>query len=97
MTRLLDRLVALLLRRFGGRRPPPPAYPYPCPYSCEYVAGPTVRRTGERPPRGEDSPLVRPYLVAHERQQQARRRALWLAVHGVDIGPGWIHGVQVGR
>ncbi|MCX4823225.1 hypothetical protein OG883_25720 [Streptomyces sp. NBC_01142] len=93
MTRLADRLVALLLRCFEGRPPSPPPYPY----SCEYVAGPTVRRTGERPPRGEDSPLVRPYLVAHERQQQARRRALWLAVHGVDIGPQRIHGVQVGR
>ncbi|MFF8911996.1 hypothetical protein ACF08M_01385 [Streptomyces sp. NPDC015032] len=58
------------------------------PYSCVYVAGPTVRRTGERPPRGEDSPLVRPYLVAHERQmaemRRRRRRTLWVAVRGVD-------------
>lgn len=50
--------------------------------------------------RGEDSPLVRPYLVAHEqreeaRRQRARRRALWLAVHGIDIGPRLIHGVEV--
>ncbi|MDQ0943391.1 hypothetical protein [Streptomyces sp. V1I1] len=93
MTRLADRLVALLLRCLEGRPPSPPPYPY----SCEYVAGHTYRCTGERPPRGEDSPLVRPYLVAHERQQQAMRRALWLAVHGVDIGPRPIHGVQVGR
>ncbi|MFH8471696.1 hypothetical protein [Streptomyces sp. NPDC018000] len=60
------------------------------PYSCVYVAGPTVRRTGERPPRGEDSPLVRPYLEAHERRMaeaRRRRRTLWIAVHGVDIGP----------
>nr|WP_086019611.1 hypothetical protein [Streptomyces violaceusniger] len=51
-------------------------------------------------PRGEDIGLVRPYLVAHERrrearQQRARRRALWLAVHGIDIGPRRIHGVEV--
>lgn len=44
--------------------------------------------------------MVRPYLVAHElreegRRQRARRRALWLAVHGVDIGPCLIHGVEV--
>ncbi|MEU2431287.1 hypothetical protein ABZ611_17540 [Streptomyces sp. NPDC007861] len=51
--------------------------------------------------RGEDSPLVRPYLLAHERRQaearrqRARRRALWFAVHGVDIGPRVIHGREV--
>ncbi|WNZ11285.1 hypothetical protein [Streptomyces sp. 11x1] len=51
--------------------------------------------------RGEDSPLVRPYLLAHEqrvqaKQQRARRRTLWLAVHGIDVGPRHIHGVDVG-
>lgn len=68
------------------------------PYSCVYVAGPTARRTGERPPRGEDSPLVRPYLVAHERQMaeaRRRRRTLWLAVHGVDISPRPAFGAEV--
>ncbi|MFR0352743.1 hypothetical protein [Streptomyces sediminimaris] len=55
----------------------------------------------EAPLRGEDSRLVRPYLLAHEqrertKQQRARRRALWLAVHGVDVGPWRIHGVEVG-
>ncbi|MFF2506027.1 hypothetical protein ACFVTY_21935 [Streptomyces sp. NPDC058067] len=55
------------------------------------------------PLRGEDSRLVRPYVLAHEqrvrreqeKRQRARRRALWLAVHGVDIGPRYIHGVEV--
>ncbi|AXE82791.1 hypothetical protein C5746_14795 [Streptomyces atratus] len=54
------------------------------------MAGPTVRRTGARPLCGEDGPLVRPYLVAYERQvAEARRRSrtLWIAVHAVDIGP----------
>ncbi|MFI8092668.1 hypothetical protein ACIF9R_30825 [Streptomyces sp. NPDC086080] len=51
--------------------------------------------------RGEDSPLVRPYLLAHEQREQAkrqraRRRVLWLAVHGVDVGPRRIHRVDVG-
>ena len=51
--------------------------------------------------RGEDSPLVRPYLLTHEqrvqtRRQRARRRTLWLAVHGIDVGPRHIHGVEVG-
>ncbi|MGP9018872.1 hypothetical protein ACT1U9_10705 [Streptomyces sp. BR1] len=44
--------------------------------------------------RGEDTALVRPYLVAYE--QLARRRALFLTVHGIDVGPLAIHGV-VGR
>ncbi|WP_456203090.1 hypothetical protein [Streptomyces sp. LZ34] len=47
-----------------------------------------------------EAPLVRPYVVAQERRvearrQRARRRALWLALHGVDIGPRLIHGVEV--
>lgn len=50
--------------------------------------------------RGEDVALIRPYLIAYEEQeeerlQRQRRRALWLAVHGIDVGPYWIHGVQV--
>jgi hypothetical protein len=51
--------------------------------------------------RGEDSSLVRlyvlsPYELRHKkRQQRQRRRALWLATHGIDIGPRRIHGVEV--
>ncbi|MEV2249735.1 hypothetical protein AB0I94_04100 [Streptomyces sp. NPDC050147] len=50
--------------------------------------------------RGEDIGLVRPYLVACERRQEERRqrtrwRELWLAVHGVGIGPRFVHGVEV--
>jgi hypothetical protein len=50
--------------------------------------------------RGEDIGHVRPYLVAFERRQEAqrqraRRRTLWLAVHGVDIGSRMVHGVRV--
>ncbi|MCX5525517.1 hypothetical protein OG342_22130 [Streptomyces bobili] len=37
---------------------------------------------------------VRPYLVAHE--QRMRRRALVLALDGIDIGPWVIHGHRVG-
>ncbi|MBQ0848854.1 hypothetical protein J8N05_11625 [Streptomyces sp. BH-SS-21] len=71
--------------------------------------GATAHRAGCRPLRGEDHVMVRPYLVEHEqrerreqrklrehaRQQQARRRALWLATRGVDIGSRVIHGVEV--
>ncbi|MEU9284223.1 hypothetical protein AB0D57_05710 [Streptomyces sp. NPDC048275] len=47
-----------------------------------------------------DTHLVRPYLLTpqerHERRlRRQRRRALWLAVHGIDVGPRHIHGVEV--
>lgn len=59
-----------------------------------------VFASSARPAREEEVALVRPYLIAHERRQKARRqrqrrRTLWLAVHGVDIGSRWIHGVRV--
>ncbi|MFE9778631.1 hypothetical protein ACFYPA_10745 [Streptomyces sp. NPDC005775] len=111
IARLLEPLLRFLITGSSRRHQQEwgAADPYTYPYSCDYVAGPTTYRTGERPPRGEDSPLVRPYLVAHERQlaieaarvaaeerrQRARRRTLWLAVHGVDAGPRHIHGVEV--
>ncbi|MER7897007.1 hypothetical protein ABTX62_13040 [Streptomyces sp. NPDC096046] len=80
-------------RAEGGARPTPvPAAPV------------TPRRRAsshEALLRGEGSPLVRPYLLAHEQREQAkrqraRRRVLWLAVHGIDVGPRRIHGVDVG-
>jgi hypothetical protein len=64
-----------------------------------------VRRPGRpRPidvwPVERDTHLVRPYLLTpeerHERKlQRQRRRALWLAVHGIDVGPRHIHGMEV--
>jgi hypothetical protein len=61
--------------------------------------GDTAHRVGSRLLRGEDHVMVRPYLVAHEqreeaRRRQARRRALRLAVYGVDIEPRLIRGVE---
>lgn len=90
--RLLRQALRLLLPAEGRHRasavpPPPPITP-------------PSRERRMSALRGEDIGLVRPYLVAHERcqeaqRQRARRRVLWLAVHGVDIGPRLIHGVQV--
>ncbi|GAA2306546.1 hypothetical protein GCM10010431_27880 [Streptomyces kunmingensis] len=43
-------------------------------------------------------PTARAYLMTDElRLQRHRRRALWLAVHGVDVGARRIHGVKVAR
>lgn len=101
IARLFEPLLRLLLPGSGCRRRvatgTDPGYQRPAP---SYVQGQTTRRVGSRPLRGEDHAIVRPYLVAHERReearrQRARRRALWLAVHGVDVGPRLIHGVEV--
>ncbi|MFG2284551.1 hypothetical protein ACGFOU_00485 [Streptomyces sp. NPDC048595] len=64
------------------------------------------RVPGKRPEllRGEDTALLRPYVLTPEERrerrlqhawQRGRRRALWLAVNGMDAGPRWIHGVEV--
>ncbi|ARF72616.1 hypothetical protein B7C62_10275 [Kitasatospora albolonga] len=97
MKHTIDRLlrpVRRLLHPAPPRQPAPGTSPTPNPYAYAYVDGLTTHRTGERPPRGEDSPLVRPYFVAHERQvAEARRRQrrrggkLWVAVRGVELGP----------
>lgn len=34
---------------------------------------------------------------AANRQRRAHRTVLWLAAHGIDVGPCVIHGVVVGR
>ncbi|WEB42377.1 hypothetical protein MOV08_26095 [Streptomyces yunnanensis] len=63
-----------------------------------------------RPPlvplRGEDVHLVRPYILSEAEFQERRerrerrlrrspRRALWLAAHGVDVGPRDLRGMAV--
>ncbi|MFK4222763.1 hypothetical protein [Streptomyces sp. NPDC019890] len=46
--------------------------------------------------RGEDSALVRPYLVAHEQLlRRQHRRVLWFASHGIDLDSRDIHGLGV--
>ncbi|MGW0120266.1 hypothetical protein [Streptomyces sp. NPDC003327] len=100
IARLVGLLLRLLLPPTGRRRRPagsarPPAAVAVAP--CGPVAPP---HRGVPVLRGEDCRLVRPYVVAHEEREQARlqrqrRRALWLAVHGVDVGPRRIHGVEV--
>lgn len=78
----IARIFGLLVRRStpgAGHRPVAVSRP----------GGITERCTGERPPRGEESPLVRPYCVAYEREREAprlakpmRRRALVVAPRG---------------
>lgn len=61
-------------------------------------------RIAPPPPRftelldGGTSHLVRPYVLTPDerRRQRERRRALYLATLGIDIGPDHIHGIPVG-
>lgn len=44
--------------------------------------------------------MVRPYVLLYQqrqerRRQEQRRRALGLALDGIDVGPRFIHGVEV--
>lgn len=102
MPNCIVRFFELLWRFFRPERGRPRVTVRPL--IVERPGAPTLALPRVRVPllRGEDSALVRPYLVAFERQekareQRARRRALFLAVHGVDVGPLVIHGVVVGR
>jgi hypothetical protein len=52
-------------------------------------SGSTTATAARRP-----ASRIRPYLVAHE--QRMRRRALVLALDGIDVGPWVIHGHRVG-
>ncbi|MBT2441151.1 hypothetical protein J7E93_13730 [Streptomyces sp. ISL-36] len=87
MKDFIARLAHRLLRGTGGPASSPAPALHPSPYTCLSVDGPTRHRTGERPARGEDSPLVRPYLLAYERRQ-GRRRVVLLAAHGLELRPG---------
>ncbi|MHC0433398.1 hypothetical protein ACX6XY_24990 [Streptomyces sp. O3] len=55
---------------------------------------PAGQSTLDSPILDGPSPLVRPYLLAHE--QHERRTALALALDGIDVGPWIIHGHPVG-
>lgn len=96
IARLFEPLLQRLLPATGRHRSPvtgPASRPAP----ARATSAPASYRDALR---GEDNRLVRPYLLAHEqreeaRQQRARRRALWFAVHGIDNGPRLIHGMEV--
>ncbi|WP_432119364.1 hypothetical protein [Streptomyces sp. bgisy032] len=89
IARLLEPLLSLVVPGTGRRRldardgyePPPPP-----------TQGPSPRQFGARPLRGEDHNLVRPYVIAHERREQERRRqarrgSLLIAPQGIHIRP----------
>ncbi len=100
IARICEPLLRLLWPAQGRHRSP---RHLPLPSSAPALTPPLVAFPSEPVPCTLDTSLVRPYLLAHEAQhareearlRRARRRALWFAVHGVDIGPRLIHGVWV--
>ncbi|UYB41841.1 hypothetical protein SLV14_004645 [Streptomyces sp. Je 1-4] len=94
IARIFEPLLRLLLPSLGRHRA---VGVYPAAPRAAAPAG-CLTRVPVRP--GEDTVMVRPYVVAHERRQRAqrpgsRRRTLWLAVDGVVLGPRPEHGVEV--
>lgn len=96
---LLRALLRVLLPARGRHRATSPQPPYremplatpspPCPHRPLGVW-----------PYGHNTHLVRSYLLTPEerrerRLQRQRRRELWLAVQGIDVGPRCIHGVEL--
>lgn len=105
IARLAGPLLGLLWPAPGRHRAPEVATTARRTAVSGTVTEPAAARTPKHasPLRGEDAALVRPYVLAHERQRQreeagrqrARRRTLWFALHGIDLGPRVIHGIEV--
>ncbi|MFD3501657.1 hypothetical protein [Streptomyces sp. NPDC058678] len=95
---LLLAIIRALLPARGRHRAVPP---HPRPHTPELALAPAPAAAAHADSfEPDDQPLVRPYLLTpaerHERRlQRQRRRALWLAVHGIDVGPRHIHGMEV--
>ncbi|WP_030673413.1 hypothetical protein [Streptomyces cellulosae] len=93
---LLLMIIRTLLPARGRHRAAPAR-----PHIQERTLAPATTAPAHAHPFEADAqPLVRPYLLTpeerHERTlQRQRRRALWLAVHGIDVGPRHIHGMEV--
>ncbi|MFD8220382.1 hypothetical protein ACFV2U_43610 [Streptomyces sp. NPDC059697] len=94
---LLLALVHALLPARGRHRAAPAQLP-----DVDRSPAPStqVHRPVDVRPFERDAHLVRPYLLTPEerrerRSQRQRRHAVWPAVHGIDVGPRRIHGVEV--
>ncbi|MFF4603983.1 hypothetical protein ACFY12_14775 [Streptomyces sp. NPDC001339] len=100
IARLFEPLLRLLLPARGRHRSTAALPVALCEDAATFALPRVTRQPVEVPLRGEDTPLIRPYVLTPEerrerRLQRGRRRALWLAELGYDAGPRWIHGVEV--
>lgn len=95
-------LIAVLPAKGKHRSPEPVAAPVSPPATPVTPPLPPLRRSpyaeynaNPEPLRGEDVPLIRPYLVAFEGRHSIyaeRRATAELASYGIDFGPYVIHG-----
>lgn len=107
--RVFEALLRLVLPSRGRHRAAGDGRSAGCPEAPVALGSTVWSCSVSGPLDGDTVAMVRPYVVAHERQQEVRRlrrcaerrlrrrrrRALWLAVHGIDVGPRRIHGVRV--
>ncbi|MDX3233234.1 hypothetical protein [Streptomyces sp. ME19-01-6] len=99
---IFEALLRLLLPPSGRHRAAPHQHTPTMPPPARVPHAP-ARPTASGPPYDHSFAMVRPYVIAHEQREERaarrlrrqRRRTLWLAVHGIDIGPRVIHGVRV--
>ncbi|MDT0546767.1 hypothetical protein [Streptomyces lonegramiae] len=95
---IFEALLRLLLPPSGRHRAAPHQHTPTLPRPARVPHVPAQPVLSELPDDSAPA-MVRPYVLAHaqreERAARRLRRTLWLAVHGIDIGPRVIHGVRV--
>ncbi|WP_340558484.1 hypothetical protein [Streptomyces sp. GSL17-111] len=89
---LITRLLALLLSKPGTHRAGRLAAKE---VDTPTTEPPLIRRVVQDLPVITNAELVRPYVMTPEERRElllgrARRRTLWLAPYGIDVGPRWI-------
>ncbi|MFI1628184.1 hypothetical protein ACH4YO_29200 [Streptomyces noursei] len=92
---VLDLLFPARGRHCSADAPPTPEHP-----DTPTLTIPRVP-VEQRMLRGADVAFLRPYVLTPQERPERRlqrgwRRALWLSTYGVDAGPRWIDGVEVG-
>ncbi|TQE19662.1 hypothetical protein Sipo7851_43605 [Streptomyces ipomoeae] len=94
---LCTMLMRLLLPPLGRRRTARRSGGTPAHSLATTTCTETPALTHPHPLHGENSPLVRPYLLTLAEHQQQRRRyqALRLAEHGINADPDRIQGAAV--
>ncbi|MFJ9589858.1 hypothetical protein [Streptomyces acidicola] len=78
-------------RHRAGQAPPGPARHREPKPALRRAPGPYATDT---PLDGTATAPDRPYVLTTE--QRTRRRAVWLATYGTNVGPRCIHGAEVG-
>lgn len=106
IARALKRVRARLIPQGVGRHRACPAACTPRVPRPTTAPWPTPARPTRQPSYSQftdpvfdgEQDMVRPYVLLYEEErtrQRQRRRALALALDGIDVGPRFIHGMEV--